>query len=61
MSDLVIYGTPVSPFVRKVEAVLRREGVEYTSEAQERMASFILNGAQTRDGELHLDSVIQRL
>ena len=32
-----------------------------TSEAQERMASFMLNGAQTREGELDLDSVIERL
>ena len=29
MADLVIYGTPVSPFVRKVEAVLRTQGVAY--------------------------------
>jgi enoyl-CoA hydratase/carnithine racemase len=32
-----------------------------TSEAQERMASFMANGAQTREGELDLESVIQRL
>jgi glutathione S-transferase len=32
MADLVIYGTPVSPFVRKVEAVLRSEGVAYDFE-----------------------------
>ena len=29
MADLVIYGTPVSPFVRKVEAVLRTQRVPY--------------------------------
>ncbi len=29
MTDLIIYGTPVSPFVRKVEAVLRSQGVAY--------------------------------
>ena len=32
MTDLVIYGTPVSPFVRKVEAVLRTQGVAYDFE-----------------------------
>lgn len=32
MTDLVIYGTPVSPFVRKVEAVLRSQGVAYDFE-----------------------------
>lgn len=32
-----------------------------TSEAQERMASFMSLGAQTRKGEFDLDSVIQRL
>jgi glutathione S-transferase len=32
MADLVIYGTPVSPFVRKVEAVLRSQGVAYDFE-----------------------------
>ncbi len=32
MADLVIYGTPVSPFVRKVEAVLRTQGVAYDFE-----------------------------
>lgn len=32
MADLVIYGTPVSPFVRKVEAVLRTEEVAYDFE-----------------------------
>lgn len=29
MADLVIYGSPVSPFVRKVEAVCLEKGVEY--------------------------------
>jgi glutathione S-transferase len=32
MTDLVIYGTPVSPFVRKVEAVLRIQRVAYDFE-----------------------------
>ena len=32
MTDLVIYGTPVSPFVRKVEAVLRTQGEPYDFE-----------------------------
>jgi glutathione S-transferase len=32
MTDLVVYGTPVSPFVRKVEAVLRTQGVAYDFE-----------------------------
>ncbi len=32
-----------------------------TSEAQERMAAFIAEGAQTREGELDLDSIIARL
>jgi enoyl-CoA hydratase/carnithine racemase len=32
-----------------------------TSEAKERMASFMAEGAQTREGELDLNSVIQRL
>ncbi|MBO6557948.1 MAG: glutathione S-transferase family protein [Pseudomonadales bacterium] len=32
MNDLVVYGTPVSPFVRKVEAVLHTQGVPYDFE-----------------------------
>ncbi len=32
-----------------------------TSEAQERMAAFMSEGAQTREGELDLNAVIQRL
>ena len=32
MADLVVYGTPVSPFVRKVEAVLRPQVVAYEFE-----------------------------
>ena len=32
MTDLIVYGTPVSPFVRKVEAVLRHKGVAYDFE-----------------------------
>jgi glutathione S-transferase len=32
MNDLVIYGTPVSPFVRKVEAILKTQGVAYDFE-----------------------------
>jgi glutathione S-transferase len=32
MTDLVVYGTPVSPFVRKVEAVLRNQGMDYDFE-----------------------------
>jgi glutathione S-transferase len=32
MEDLLIYGTPVSPFVRKVEAVLRTQDVAYDFE-----------------------------
>lgn len=32
MTDLVLYGTPVSPFVRKVEAVLRNQAVAYDFE-----------------------------
>ncbi len=29
MSEILVYGTPVSPFVRKVEAVLRLKSVDY--------------------------------
>ena len=32
MNELVVYGTPVSPFVRKVEAILRTQGVSYDFE-----------------------------
>ena len=32
MSDLVVYGSPVSPFVRKVEAVLKHQKVDYDFE-----------------------------
>ena len=32
MNELVVYGSPISPFVRKVEAVLRSEGVPYDFE-----------------------------
>ncbi|MDZ7684725.1 MAG: glutathione S-transferase family protein [Gammaproteobacteria bacterium] len=32
MTDLVVYGTPVSPFVRKVEVVLKNQGAEYELE-----------------------------
>ena len=32
MADLVVYGTPLSPFVRKVEVVLREKGLEYDFE-----------------------------
>lgn len=32
MSDLVVYGTPVSPFVRKVEAFLGNQGTAYDFE-----------------------------
>lgn len=32
MTDLVLYGTEVSGFVRKVEAVLRTQGVAYDFE-----------------------------
>ena len=32
MNDLVVYGSPVSPFVRKVEVVLRSQGVDYDFE-----------------------------
>ena len=33
MSDLVVYGTPLSPFVRKVQAVLHEKGLDYELEA----------------------------
>ena len=32
MADLVVYGTPVSPFVRKVEVVLRNQDIDYDFE-----------------------------
>ena len=32
MADLIVYGTPVSPFVRKVEVVLKHQGVDYDFE-----------------------------
>ncbi|MFU8816348.1 MAG: glutathione S-transferase family protein [Pseudomonadales bacterium] len=32
MAELVVYGTPLSPFVRKVEVVLREKGLEYDFE-----------------------------
>lgn len=32
MAELVVYGTPVSPFVRKVEVVLKSRGVAYDFE-----------------------------
>jgi glutathione S-transferase len=32
MADLVVYGTPLSPFVRKVEVVLREKGLDYDFE-----------------------------
>ncbi|TVS17808.1 MAG: glutathione S-transferase family protein [Gammaproteobacteria bacterium] len=32
MSDLVVYGSPLSPFVRKVEVLLREKGLEFESE-----------------------------
>ena len=32
MSDLIVYGTPVSPFVRKVEAFLRHQNAAYEFE-----------------------------
>jgi glutathione S-transferase len=33
MADLVLYGLPLSPFVRKVEVVLRENDVEYDLES----------------------------
>jgi glutathione S-transferase len=33
MADLVVYGTPLSPFVRKVEVVLREKGLDYDFES----------------------------
>ncbi|MEZ5596971.1 MAG: glutathione S-transferase family protein [Pseudomonadales bacterium] len=33
MTDFVVYGTPLSPFVRKVEAVLGEKGLPYDVEA----------------------------
>ncbi len=32
MADLIVYGTPVSPFVRKVEAILADQGEDYDFE-----------------------------
>jgi glutathione S-transferase len=32
MADLVVYGSPLSPFVRKVEVVLREKGLDYDLE-----------------------------
>ena len=32
MNDLVVYGSPISPFVRKVEVFLRSQGVDYDFE-----------------------------
>jgi glutathione S-transferase len=32
MTEFVVYGTPVSPFVRKIEAVLKTQGVAYDFE-----------------------------
>ncbi len=32
MSDLVVYGSPLSPFVRKVEILLREKGLDFESE-----------------------------
>jgi hypothetical protein len=29
MAGLIVYGTPVSPFVRKVEALLRHQNAAY--------------------------------
>ena len=33
MSDLVVYGAPLSPFVRKVQAALHEKGLDYELEA----------------------------
>jgi glutathione S-transferase len=33
MADLVVYGAPLSPFVRKVEVALREKGLEYELES----------------------------
>jgi glutathione S-transferase len=33
MTDLVVYGSPLSPFARKVEFLLRAKGLEFTYEA----------------------------
>jgi glutathione S-transferase len=38
MAELVVYGTPLSPFVRKVEVVLRAKGLEYDFESVNIMA-----------------------
>lgn len=38
MSDFVVYGTPMSPFVRKVEVVLREKGLPYDFETVNIMA-----------------------
>lgn len=38
MTDFVVYGTPMSPFVRKVEVVLQEKGLPYDFEAVNIMA-----------------------
>ena len=38
MTDFVVYGTPMSPFVRKVEVVLREKGLPYDFETVNIMA-----------------------
>ena len=38
MTDLVVYGNPVSPFVRKVEVVLTSQGIDYDLERINNMA-----------------------
>jgi glutathione S-transferase len=38
MTDFIVYGTPMSPFVRKVEVVLREKGLPYDFEAVNIMA-----------------------